>query len=125
MNSDPSHAGRPNARREQRETWVGSHTGEIKLRIPGLADVPVDVVRNASASGASVLVREKLAVGTAANVVIRAAGATLEFMANVAWCRLAGPGDLTHSDVAGSSSYALGLSIRAPGSFAAMLQDCE
>jgi hypothetical protein len=110
------------ARREQRETWLVPHTAEIRLRVPGSGDIPVDVIRNVSTSGASVLVRQALVVGSVANVVLHTDGANLEFMASVAWCRLAGANDLVGSELGPDAGYALGLSIRAPGSFAAMLQ---
>jgi hypothetical protein len=110
------------ARREQRETWLVPHTAEIRLRVPGAGDIQDDVIRNVSISGASVLVRQALAVGSVANVVLHTAGANLEFMANVAWCRLAGQSDLVGSELGPEAAYALGLSIRAPGSFASMLQ---
>jgi hypothetical protein len=121
MGIDSNRATGPENRREARATPRLRADIELLLRVPGQGDIAVDTVRNVSVNGANVLVRQRLAMGTSASVILAAPGVRLEFLSEVAWCR---PADEAGAQTGGESAmglHALGLQIRGPGSFAAML----
>lgn len=109
------------ARREGRTSWHAPGTHELTLRTRDLGDVPVEVLRNVSSGGASVVVPRAVSPGTSASILVHAAGARLEFMAQVVWCRSVSADDSSPVHRPTDGSHALGLSLRGPGSFAAML----
>jgi hypothetical protein len=111
------------SRREDRLARRIHFDGELALR-PGdtAADLPVTALRNVSANGASVLLQRELPEGSAVSVVLYTGGVRMEFIGNVAWCRVAGEDDVLDSNrPALGAMYAVGLHILAPGSFAAMI----
>lgn len=108
-------------RSEGRTTWHAPGTHDLTLRTAQLGEVHVEVLRNVSSGGASVVVPRPVPPGTTASILVHAAGARLEFMAQVVWCRGVSPDDSTPHHRPSDGSHALGLSLRGPGSFAAML----
>lgn len=108
-------------RREDRTAWQVHHAPELALRVAGLGDLPVAQLRNVSSSGASVVVSRALAVDTMASIVVNAADARLEFIAQVAWCRAVADNERLAEGPSVAGHHALGLRLRGPGSFAAML----
>jgi hypothetical protein len=121
MTAQHGTAARPDGRREDRATWNVQFNGEMSLRRAGHADMHVTALRNVSAGGSSVLVPEALLPGSQVLIVLGGDGVRLEFVASVAWCRLADKEDLPVTDTSGATSHAAGLQLRGPGSFAAML----
>jgi hypothetical protein len=110
-------------RREDRQARQVHFDGELALRRRDAdADIPVTALRNVSASGASVLLQREMVKGSAVSVVLYTGGVRMEFVSNVAWCRLAGEDDVLDSNrPASGPMYAVGLHILAPGSFSAMI----
>jgi hypothetical protein len=113
----------------RREDRAPLHPGlkvELRLKVDGAAEFEVESLRNVSASGASLLVKRPLPVGSAASVIVLADGVRMEFLSNVAWCRPAvqdGIGSAAGLGAgAGEAVHAIGLQLRGPGSFAAMLR---
>jgi hypothetical protein len=111
------------SRREDRLARRIHFDGELALRPSEAgADIPVTALRNVSANGASVLLQREMTEGSAVSVVLYTGGVRMEFMGNVAWCRVAGEDDVLDSNrPAQGAMYAVGLHILAPGSFAAMI----
>jgi hypothetical protein len=95
---------------------------ELRLKIDGAGELQVESLRNVSVSGASLLVKRPLPVGSAASVIVLAEGVRMEFLSNVAWCRPASPDAIGSDPGVGQALHAIGLHLRGPGSFAAMLR---
>lgn len=115
--------GAPENRSEVRQARQIRFKGELSLRLPGVgAETPVAALRDVSASGASVLLPQQCLTGTAVSVLLRANGVRIEYLGNVAWCRIASEADALESNWPGPEPlYAVGLHIRGSGSFAAMV----
>jgi hypothetical protein len=110
-------------RREDRQARQVHFDGELALRrSDATTDTPVTALRNVSASGASVLLQHEMPKGCAVSVVLYTGGVRMEFLSNVAWCRVAGEDDVLDSNRPhGGPMYAVGLHIFAPGSFSSMI----
>jgi hypothetical protein len=110
-------------RREDRQARRVHFDGELALRRSDAStDTPVAALRNVSTSGASVLLQHEMPAGCAVSVVLYTGGVRMEFLSNVAWCRIAGEDDVLDSNRPhGGPMYAVGLQILAPGSFSSMI----
>lgn len=113
-----------NQRREQRIPLTRPFTGQLLLRLPGQADIPVVGLRNVSAGGASVVVRQALSQQQELAIGLNVGDARMEFSGRVAWCRPIDKDDLQpgHALPGSCDLFAVGMMIHGPGSFAAMVQ---
>lgn len=111
-------------RREQRIPLTRPFADQLLLRLPGQADIPVVGLRNVSAGGASVVVRQALSQQQDLAIALNVGGARMEFSGRVAWCRPIDKDDLQPGHVLPGSGdlFTVGMMIHGPGSFAAMVQ---
>lgn len=111
------------ARKELRYSWTRKAGDDVLLRTSDHRDVLVVNLFDVSANGAGLAVREPLTLGQEISIVVRTAGVKIEFLANVAWCRLLGDEDVARvAPKASGILHGVGVHIRGSGSFLTMLK---
>ncbi len=111
------------ARRELRYSWARKTGDEVLLRTAEQGNVLVVSLFDVSANGAGLAVRQPLPVGQEVSIVVRTSGVKIEFLANVAWCRLLSDEEMARSaPQAVGALHGVGVHIRGSGSFLTMLK---
>ena len=106
-------------RREVRTPTAVRPGYRLSLRLPSRRRIGVDSSRNVSASGTSVALHQSVKAGSEVSLILNADGLQLEFAAIVTWC-LREPPFADGATRGLSVTHCAGLSLRGPGSFAAM-----
>jgi hypothetical protein len=108
-------------RKETRERWSLEPQGRMQLHSIVFGSLPILSFRDVSSQGASVLVPGAMQTGEQVTIQLDSGGATLNFLAVVAWCKAEPPSSAETQKASPDQLHAIGLNLRGPYSFATML----